>query len=348
MFNNKFGGIPMSSKKEQIVEACYKVMDGIENNTLSGNSAVLLCKKIARLSNDEDATKWLSYETGGYPRIKDGHISHEAWLVGASHGRKLIIDGKEIIFPDLIDEIETAIESISKGINNFSTSGASFNGDKSVMAAKTFEINVHNSVVSFIKDSKNLSKKRSILINEYYNYALKKEIEIEFESINETIFDKYQARVNVHISRLNKDLHEKLRAINHAVEIDNREAYSQALTSCRKLFKILADDLFAKVLPNYKDKTYKTKSNKEIDVSGDHTKNKLSAIVETITNKADKNTIVGSSILYLIDLFDSLGSSQSNGVHNDVNKETAEECIIQTYIALGKLLELYDVYNGQD
>lgn len=189
-----------------------------------------------------------------------------------------------------------------------------------------------------------MSRKRSILVNEYYNYALKKEIEIRFETINEKIFDKYQSRVNAYISKLDKEMHEKFKAINSAIVRNDTEANSQALTSCRKIFKIISEDLFNKVLPSYDKNTYITKSNKEIDVSGDHFKNKLTAVIETMTNKAGKNTLVGSNILYLVDWLDNIGNLQSNGVHNDINREAAEDCIIQTYIALGGILELYDSY----
>lgn len=35
----------MIEKKEKILETCEKVLEGIEDNSLSGNSALLLCKK---------------------------------------------------------------------------------------------------------------------------------------------------------------------------------------------------------------------------------------------------------------------------------------------------------------
>lgn len=332
------------TKREQILETCTKVINGIEDNILSGNSAALLCKKIARLSNDEEAMTWLSYETGGYPRNKDGYIDSKAWSIGCSHGRRYVLKNKDAIFTELIDEIETEMSSLSKAINNFNTAGVSFDGDKALLTSKSFTANVHNSTSECVIASGNCARKKSILINEYYNYALKKQIEIEFGNINLSIFEKYQTRVDKYISSLCKEIHEKMKAINVAIERNDLESYSQALTSCRKIFNLVGKELFTNIFPNFGGKIYKTKANNEIDVSGDHTKNQLSAVIETMTQKAGKNSLVGSNIVYLIDLLDSLYSSQSKGVHNDVDKETAEECIIQTYIALGKILELYDNY----
>ncbi len=70
------------------------------------------------------------------------------------------------------------------------------------------------------------------------------------------------------------------------MESGNPEMYSQALTTCRRLFESTAVELFIKYFPNYTNKTYKTKSGVEIDVSGDHyKKNKLSAVIEKLEDK---------------------------------------------------------------
>ena len=73
----------------------------------------------------------------------------------------------------------------------------------------------------------------------------------------------------------------KLQAIEGKINSENPELYSQALTTCRRLFENVSVELF-KHFPNFTDKYYKTKSGKEIDVSGDHYKNKLSAVIEII------------------------------------------------------------------
>lgn len=68
----------IATKRDQALEACDKVILGIEDGTISISSALLLCKRIARLVNDLEGQEWLGYEYGGYPRGKDGYILHEA------------------------------------------------------------------------------------------------------------------------------------------------------------------------------------------------------------------------------------------------------------------------------
>lgn len=71
------------TKTESAQLACEKVLNGIEDDTITTTSALLQCLKIARLLNDVDAIIWLQYEYGGYPKDKDGvHIPTEVWNVG--------------------------------------------------------------------------------------------------------------------------------------------------------------------------------------------------------------------------------------------------------------------------
>ena len=40
------------TKSEKSLEACEKVLNGIEDDTLTTSAALLLCLKVARLTND--------------------------------------------------------------------------------------------------------------------------------------------------------------------------------------------------------------------------------------------------------------------------------------------------------
>lgn len=139
---------------------------------------------------------------------------------------------------------------------------------------------------------------------------------------------------------MSKDAILKLQAIEDKINSNNSELYSQALTTCRRLFENTANELFNKHFPNYKDKNYKTKSGKEINISGEHYKNKLSAVIEKPEDKSSTKSIVGSNIIYLLDWIDNLNNLQGKGVHSDITKQDAMRCIIQTYIYLGDILNL--------
>ena len=183
-------------------------------------------------------------------------------------------------------------------------------------------------------------KRLAILKSRYYDYALKCQIEISFGNVATNIFSDYREKVEAYFSALSKEAILKLQAIEDKINSNNAELYSQALTTCRRLFASTAADLFEKYCPKNKESKFKTKSGKEIDVSGEHYKNKLTAVIETLEDKSMSNSIIGSNVMYLLDWIDNLIDLQCKGVHSDISKQDAMRCIIQTYIFLGDVLSL--------
>ena len=327
-------------KIEKALEACEKVIDGIEDSTITTESALLLCTKIARLTNDEENLIWLQYEYGGYPENIGDIGNEDVWDIACKKGRGFKEKGNSYIFTELASELEEKIIAQQNSVGNFTTKGASASGQWAVPAMSNLTDAVIKSTVTTV-DNIALAKKRlSLLKAQYYEYALKKQIELTFGNVASSVFMKYRERVDLAFSDLTKETLLKLQAIEGKLDSDNPEMYSQALTTCRRLFESVAVELFDKYFPGYTNKTYKTKSGKEIDVSGDHYKNKLSAVIEKLEDKSPKKTIVGSDIIYLLDWIDNLINLQCKGVHSDVTKEIAERCILQTYMCLGDILTL--------
>lgn len=332
-----------SARRNQALEACDKVINGIEDGTISVSSSLLLCKKIARLVNDLDGQEWLSYEYGGYPSING--IPEHAWNIGTTHGRRYREKDKdgnssEYMFTELCGELESSIESGMKALGNYTTQGFSASGDYSVGATNTMAHAVAVSTNGLRQSIKTSERRLSILKSQYYDYAVRWQIELQFGSTAKSVFEEYQEKVDGYYSQLPTTVLQKLNAIEDLMEDGNPERYAQVLTSCRRLWAETAKTLFAEVLPNHTNPLFKTRSGKDIDVSGDHDNNKLSAVIETLQSKAAKNTLVGSETIYLVDWMEQINSRQSDGVHHDVTREQAMQCIIHTYIALGDILSL--------
>ena len=335
----------MSSKREQALEACEKVINGIEDGTISVSSSLLQCKKIARLVNDLEGQEWLGYEYGGYPRDEEGYILQEAWQIAVDHGRSFQdkdVNGnmKTVIFSELCGEIEASIESNKKAINNFTTQGYSAAGEYASIATINMATAVSNNTKNFLKSIKTAERRLSILRAQYYDYAVRWQIELKFGDTAKGIFDEYQGKVDNYFSSLPTTTLQKLNAIEDLMEDGNPERYAQVLTSCRRLWSETAKQLFDEALPGYSQKMFRTRSGKDIDVSGDHDNNKLSAVIETLQAKAAKNTLVGSQTTYLIDWMEQINAGQNAGVHSEITREQAMQCIIHTYIALGDILAL--------
>lgn len=332
-----------AEKRVQALAACEKVITGIEDGTINVSSSLLLCKKIARLVNDTEGQEWLSFEYGGYPN--EGGIPLHAWNVGEKHGRKYKSkneDGKyqEYMFTELCGELESKIESNKAAIGNYTTNGYSVSGELALLATDRLTVRVAQGTNNLLESIQTAERRLSILKSQYYDYAVKWQIELQFGNTAKSIFEEYQEKTDHYFSSLPTTTIQKLNAIEDMLEDGNTERYAQVLTSCRRLWTETAKTLFEEVLPGYTGKMFKTKSGRDIDVSGDHDNNKLSAVIETLQSKAAKNTLVGSEIIYLVDWMEQINNRQSAGVHSDVTREQAVQCIIHTYIALGDILSL--------
>lgn len=338
----------VSTKRAQALEACEKVINGIEDGVISTSSALLLCKKIARLVNDVEGQEWLTYEYGGYPRDDKGYLTKSAWDMAVKYGRSYIDqkDKKTYVFTELASELENVIDNSKNALNNFSTQGFSVSGEMAVLATSRMADMVNQATNNLLNLSKRSEQHLSVLRARFYEYAVKWQIDLQFGGTVEKIFEEYQKNISIYFSGLATTTLQKLAAIEDLMEDGNPERYSQILTSCRRLWEDTARQLFDDVLPNYKEKTFKTKSGKEIDVSGAHYNNKLSAIIESVQEKSAKNTLIGSEIIYLLDWMDRINSLQNSGVHSDITRVQAMQCIIHTYVALGGLVEL--VCNKND
>lgn len=334
-----------SDKRQQALDACEKVINGIEDGSIPVLSALLLCSRVARLVGDLDGQEWLGYELDGYPKDENGLITNVAWKKAKEHGRvskEKTLSGKysDSMFPELCTELETTIKSMQTALKNYSTQGFSAAGNDAFYATARLASEVTLNINHLIKSIKLGEKRLSVLKSQYYDYALKWQNELTFGRVTKTVFESYQERIDQYYSFLPKTILSKLSAIENMMQDGNPENYAHVLTSCRRLWSEIADHLFSEVFPKYSSNSFKTLSGKQMDVSEGHDNNRLSAAIEKLQSKAAKNTLVGSGILYLVDWLEQINDIQNAGVHSDVTEEQAERCIIHTYIALGDILSL--------
>lgn len=162
------------TKSEKSLEACEKVLNGIEDDTLTTSAALLLCLKVARLTNDIKAIEWLQYEYGGYPKTADGKfIQSDAFAIAYTNGRGYIHEGDKCIFSELASELEEKIKSEQNAINNFSTQGVSVSGEWAMSAMNNLTGSVTRATTSILSNIALNQKRLSILKSKYYDYALK-------------------------------------------------------------------------------------------------------------------------------------------------------------------------------
>lgn len=322
----------MNNKLQKALELSEEILENIELESEKLTSIVLKCLRLARLVNDNDAVGWLSYENGTY-KGNNERIEAKAYKIAVSHGRKTYNEkGKECVFTDTIGSLESRMEVLKSEIKSYSTQGFSVSGEKAYIATNSFTRSISNSISKLNQSIGNIQTKIDILKGEYYKYALNINMELGFSKSAEDIFGRYREIVDNKLSNVIGDSEEKLSAIYDRLTEDNKESWSQAADTCRKLFKSVADSLFDKMYPNYTQKTLTVKSGKDVDITGDKYLNRLTVCLDSIDKLSNKH--IEDTISWISKLNDKI----CNGVHNDITYREIQQIIIHTYICLGDII----------
>lgn len=327
---------------ERLVEALQlseEILIGIEMETLSTSSAALRCLRLARLTKDSDSVKWLENETNGCFRKADGSLDPETFILGYKHGRG--IPGTKIedlsLFGELADELEAAIQSKQAAIGTLTTQGVSVSGEWAAVSLNNLSQDVQAQTNNLLNTIQVCRRHLAILRGEYYKYAASVNLELKFSQRAENIFLSYRLSVDRNLIFLAPESLKKLDAAYERLSSKNPESWSQALTSCRRVFQDLSEALFDHKFKGFKEHQFVTKSGKLLDISGDHYLNKLFAVLDSLDTKRTYKSLVGSHLQYVIEFINSLHNELCKGVHSEVTFEEARSSILHTYICLGDI-----------
>ena len=331
----------MNQRLQKALELSEQILESIELESEKVSSILLKCLRLARLLNDTSNMEWLQYEIKGYKRTDNGKIESNAYDIAKLHGRSFIDrdDKKEYIFTDLISQIEVSIEAGFKRIDTITTQGTSLSGDYANIAMINLTRSASKNGIDITELITENQKKLSILRGEFYKYALNVNMELGFSKSAEDIFGKYRENVDNKLSNIIADSQEKLSAIYDRVSEDNKESWSQAADTCRKLFKSVADNLFKKMYPEYKNTTVKVKSGIDVDITGDKYVNRLTVCLDNIDKIS--NTHISDTISWINKVNDKI----CDGLHNDITYQEIQQIIIHTYICLGDIIMYIETDN---
>lgn len=323
---------------ELALQLSEEILTGIETETLKTSAAALRCLRLARLILDDNATEWLQYETKGYPLKSDGkHLEEKASQLACVHGRVSIqANGTLSAFTEVVDELEAKVQTAQSALSNTTTKGVSIAGDNALSAMEELCSTVSVNNISYSYQIERSRRHLAILRSQYYNYALSINLELKFSKRAEEIFRSYRLSVDKQLVALAPESLKRLDAAYERLSSTNPESWSQAVTSCRRVFQEVSNSLYKDPL----DKPYTAKSGKILDVSGDNYLNRLYATVDKIAASRSARHLVGSNIMYVINFIENLHNVLCRGVHNLEDQLTYEEaraCILHTYMLLGDI-----------
>jgi len=308
------------------------VLNGLEDGTITVGQAALKCLKIARLMNDEEAMLWLRNETGGYP----GKRPKELFNIAFNRGRGYYEETKPFIFTQTADELESSIASYQEAIKSFTTAGISVSGQYSNAAMFTLTDSVSRSTNRHLNQIILAQKRLNILRGNYYDYALTIYNQLAFAGQVEELFRNYRAEVDKSLAATIPESIQRFKTVYDSLKSNEPESWSQAVLTCRRLIKGLADELYKHPI----DQPFTTKSGKKLDVSGDKYKNRLFAFIDEKEKSSTKLRLTISTIDYIVSYVEDLNELINKGIHDEspLTYEEARMAVIHTYLLMGDII----------
>ena len=171
-----------------------------------------------------------------------------------------------------------------------------------------------------------------------FAYLCRVETDLSIAVATAHIFDAHRSRVDQFLRDVASDVLEKFSSAYRRVAEGEKESGSQALTSCRRILKEVAD-----VVSPGQRQPVTGADGKTRDLTDDKYINR---IAHFYSQTPISGTLADSFRATLDDIgnrLHKLNELTGKGVHDDVNVREVEWCVIQTYLLAGEILQLYPI-----
>lgn len=168
-----------------------------------------------------------------------------------------------------------------------------------------------------------------------HDYLVVAEEELDAGQQESGFIDRVYVRINTLLSTYAPDAAAKFVAAQDRLLLDDPEAVSHALTSCRRMIKSLADALFPAT-----DAVETGIDGVARKMSDDAYKNRLLQYVQERVGKHKSGAVLQAVIADLDKRLKALDALSSKGVHAETSISEAQTCVLQTYLLAGDLLSI--------
>ena len=303
------------SRSEHILELAKELLDDIELSRASAESLILKASRLARWVGSEEIQYWLKLEMQGYNSSNEISLRYMG-ITGRWTDRE-----KQRGYWGPLAQHEAAIIAEQAKLHAMRVPDTA--GDMAFIATKkvTDEMTSSTSYISKLSGIKSrvLAKLHEFVSEIYY--------EKQFDSLSESIFERYKSDVDSLIGDSCGDVLEQIPSVMSRLAEGDQEAISQSLTTCRRVIDSFADNIFP---PS--EETIEIGGN-QLSLAANRHQNRINAFIHQCI---DSNTRKKRFRQNLANLYDRV----STGVHNEVTVEEARALFLNTYLLIGEILHL--------
>lgn len=195
-----------------------------------------------------------------------------------------------------------------------------------------------DSLAAHVTAAQNIATLKAVLarINwRLHRFLMETETQIEYGQVNADIFERNRIYVDQHLAEMAPDALAGFTSAYTRIQEGDAESLSQALTSCRRILKAVAD------------KVYPASSSPVLCADGQERKmtdekymNRLSQAVSDSLGRHGQGPVLQSVIQDFSKRISSLNALASKGVHDKVTAAEVDTCVIQTYLLIGDILRV--------
>ena len=316
---------------ERIFNLVQEAFDDLENHEIALSSVIRKAMRIANLRNDSKNLAWLKLNIiDVLPDNKKQVLSLNVALEDMEeyiHYREIYASPDDFnatkrekkVFMKGIPEIENTINRLKSEIDR----------ENPISVKEKDEL----FKLSLYLDEYTLIIKK--LENKVHEFLSNTEKQISYEKINEDIFEKNRQYVNSKLNLIAPEVLEKFISAYNRLNERNMESRSQALLSCRRILKSVADNLY----PPSKEPVI-CADGKRRKLTDDKYINRLLQFVNENSKGSAEKDVLLAQITDLGNRLKNIDSLASKGVHDDVSEYEVNQCVIQTYLLIGDILHL--------
>lgn len=323
---------------KEALELSEEIIKNIELNEIFLTNIALKTARFARILNDFRMAELLRYETSGYPANMSGFVPHDLWEIAIDAGREYQRkDYQDRVYIEPIEQLEQELRMTEIALEavkdpDISYSFANPNQRVNIPGGNSkerAEIRDRNVLVS-----KRLASRRSLI----YNYVINIYYQLKFSGISDDIFTRIRENVDKRIVKILPESVKRFSAVYENLQSENPEDWSNAVHSCRRILKDLADAVF----PPTDDKKAEINGEaKIIHLGKENYINRILTFIRENSTSERFSDIVGSHLKFIEDRLKSVLKAAHKGTHETiVSREEADRYIVYTYLIIGDVISL--------
>jgi len=323
------------SRMEDALKLAEKTLEQLEVGAGRITPIILPCLRLARLLENRDAELWFRLELMGYG---NGGLTTEQTRCAEWSGRRSVsmADGKHMYWVTSIEEIESYLEIARKDLDALQLPSISVSdtGERSYSTWPTASQTILNDVSAKRASKANVIYKWNAVvarlrgaIEDWLSHAV---IRLRYGVVVDSVFERTRSRFDALLSQHAPEVGRKLSAAYQRAYDSDPEEWSQALSSCRRAIKALADVVYSP-------------SDQEVDsrslTDSDYRNRLIQFAAEHLESKSQKK-LLSVEISSVVDRVEALDKMANKGVHAEVDERDLELTIVHTYLLAGELLDL--------